>query len=94
MGSALAASFLAWARAMLPGTYGPHEGVVPIGEAPQGRIVWCVDAGGHVRRLGRDGLLYGPDAPVATWLFDQLRDLAWLWDNQETCFWAPTYLGS
>jgi hypothetical protein len=41
-------------------------------------MYWCVDPNGIVRGVGADGRRYGPDAPFAQWLRDQVTDLAWI----------------
>lgn len=42
-----------------------------------GEIYWAIDNEGHVRGYGMSGtgVEYGPDAPFARWLGDQIRDL-------------------
>jgi hypothetical protein len=52
-----------------------------IGEDVHGNVLWCLDAAGLVRAVGKEGLVYGPDTPFEVWLGDVVRDLDWAWDH-------------
>lgn len=55
-------------------------------------MLWTIDPNGIVRGSGREGILYGPDAPLSAWLSDQIADLIYIWDHQNELPWADKVL--
>jgi hypothetical protein len=69
--------------------YPPHDGMIAFAEFRDGAIVWAINLKDRlVRGLGREGILYGPAAPFASWFADQLADLAYASDNASQIRWA------
>ncbi|HEX5753404.1 MAG TPA: hypothetical protein VFZ09_44815 [Archangium sp.] len=72
--------------------YRREPGWVVFAEAAGGQVLWAVDARGHVRGLGRDEIVYGPDAPLHQWFSDQVADLRYAWDHDGQLPWTERVL--
>jgi hypothetical protein len=64
-----------WIHADYEGSYRADDDWFAIAAAENNDVVWAMDRRGVVRGLGREGIVYGPEAPFETWLADQIADL-------------------
>jgi hypothetical protein len=81
-----------WNRIAGESGYSLRGDMTCFAETRDGIIVWAIDTAGIVHGLGREGIVYGPQAPLAKWLVDEIADLAYAWDNQQRFPWAEPML--